>query len=322
MDKNFPILLITLSSILISCSCQLNQDDRLVQNINKIRRLPGLDVCGLSSSSFETKIINGRPAELGAYPWMALVGYKLKQSQETQVPRWLCAGSLITDLYILTAAHCLDPKVITTRRQLVPTTVRLGELDLDPNVADGARPINVDIERVIFHEQYNNNLKINDIGLIRLKTKVPYSDLIRPICLPPPEFQNNLFVGFSPVVAGWGKSLESDPRTSTRLLEVEVQIKELDECRRNITSTQLLKNAVIDNRVLCAGSPGKDSCQGDSGGPLMFYRRMRYVPKNASGNMFQMGIVSYGFGCARPNYPGVYTRVTEYMPWIIDNLDI
>ncbi|XP_046658315.1 venom serine protease Bi-VSP-like [Homalodisca vitripennis] len=177
MDLNCPILLIVFSSLLIFCTCQFNQDERLVQNINKIRRLPGLDVCGISSSTFETKIINGRPAELGSYPWMALVGYKLKQSQETQVPRWLCAGSLITDLYVLSAAHCLDPRVIATRRQLVPTTVRLGELDLDPDVDDGARPINVDIETVIFHEQYNNNLKINDIGLIRLKTKVPYSGM-------------------------------------------------------------------------------------------------------------------------------------------------
>uniref|UniRef100_A0A1B6KZV1 limulus clotting factor C n=1 Tax=Graphocephala atropunctata TaxID=36148 RepID=A0A1B6KZV1_9HEMI len=321
MDSNYQGILIVISSLLIFCSCQLGQDENLRQNLNKIRKLPTLETCGQSSSLFETKIINGRPADLGAYPWMALIGYKLGQSQEDP-PRWLCAGSLITDQYILTAAHCLDPGVLGSNRQWTPTTIRLGELDLDPDVVDGASPIDIDIENVVYHKNYNNDLKINDIGLIRLKTKVTFSELVRPICLPPPEFQTNMFVGYSPIVAGWGKTLEKDTRTSTRLQEAEVQITELDECRRNITSTSSLSSATIDNKVLCAGSPGTDSCQGDSGGPLMFYRRIRNLPKNVSGNIFLMGIVSYGYGCARSGYPGVYTRVTEYMSWVIDNLDI
>lgn len=79
------------------------------------------------------------------------------------------------------------------------------------------------------------------------------------------------------------------------------------------------KQALIDNRIICAGDVrgGRDSCQGDSGGPLM-------LPRNVNNSLFQfyqIGIISYGFGCAEPGYVGVYTRVTTFMDWINQNLN-
>lgn len=71
----------------------------------------------------------------------------------------------------------------------------------------------------------------------------------------------------------------------------------------------------IDDTVLCAGKGGKDACQGDSGGPLMYGR-----PNNTSFYFYQIGVVSYGYRCAEIGYPGVYTRVTEFLDWIKDNL--
>lgn len=71
----------------------------------------------------------------------------------------------------------------------------------------------------------------------------------------------------------------------------------------------------IDSTVICAGQGGKDACQGDSGGPLMYGK-----PSNTSFNFYQIGVVSYGYKCAEIGYPGVYTRVTEFLDWIQNNL--
>jgi len=301
--------LITSCVLLVPIIAQKNNQ---YLHAEKIRKLPNLEVCGRSSNTFEVKIINGKPAELGAYPWMANIGYVSRAGQE---PQWLCAGSLITDQHVITAAHCLDPKILQARRSWTPTTIRLGELDLDPKVVDNATPTDFAIEKIDFHQQYDNDKKVNDIGLIKMKTKAKYTDLIRPICLPPPEFFENDFTGWYSVVAGWGKT--NIATSSTKLLEAEVEIKDIDNCRRNITT--VLRTAVIDRRVICASSPGKDSCQGDSGGPLMFFRKIR---TGKPGNMFLMGIVSYGYKCAEEGYPGVYTRLSQYMNWLITHLDI
>lgn len=84
-----------------------------------------------------------------------------------------------------------------------------------------------------------------------------------------------------------------------------------DECRQALANF----HTVIDDSVLCAGKGGKDACQGDSGGPLMYGK-----PNDTSIYYYQIGVVSYGYRCAEVGYPGVYTRVTEYLDWIKDNL--
>ncbi|XP_054259712.1 venom protease-like isoform X2 [Macrosteles quadrilineatus] len=308
-----PGLLLLLTTTILECLGQMS-----IQQGYKTRKLPGLDVCGKPKLKFEDKIINGRPAELGAYPWMANIGYTMNSNLSDNVS-WNCAGSLITDQYILTAAHCVHHTTIRNRKPpLFVKKVRLGDLDLDPNVVDGANPMDFDVEKVTWHEGYSNARKENDIALIKLKNKVKFTGLMRPICLPPPQFQDNLFVGSFPTIAGWGKSTVNNAGQTTRLLEAEVEIQDTSECRRNVTSTSKLRNAIIDHRVVCAASPGKDSCQGDSGGPLMLLKDIR----RNGGNYFLMGVVSYGFGCAEEGYPGVYTRVSEYMSWLIDNMDL
>uniref|UniRef100_A0A1B6GZ11 Peptidase S1 domain-containing protein n=1 Tax=Cuerna arida TaxID=1464854 RepID=A0A1B6GZ11_9HEMI len=306
--------LLVLLLLSLTCECQYDRA-KVIEGATKIRKLPQLDVCGLSTTVFGTRIINGSPAKLGAYPWMVLVGFRRSFGRKTL---WGCGGSLVTNQHVVTAAHCVYPPLLNGYNV---HEVRLGDLDLNDAVVDGASPLDVRVENTIMHEHYDRVTRLNDIAIIKIKEKVQFTDLIRPICLPPPEFRTNMFVNFAPVAAGWGTSLNNTSfRTDTRLLEAELTIQDLDECRTNVTSK--LTDVLIDNSVICAYSPTSDTCQGDSGGPLMFPRKMRAAPDNSPGNIFLMGIVSYGYMCARPGFPGVYTRVSHHMAWIIEHLDI
>lgn len=246
------------------------------------------------------RIVGGQPAELGAWPWIAVLGYRSNRSPITQ---WLCGGALITTRHVLTAAHC------TRHPSLKLFKVRLGELDLDNNVNDGANPIDVNIDRVIVNPSYNPSKYTDDIAILRLQNEVTLSRNIQPICIPKTdEIKNvNLLAKF-PFVAGWG-SVQFKGPSVTALQEVQLPIVSNEDCRKAYST----KGADIISRQLCAGlaKGGKDACQGDSGGPLMLPHK---------GTYYLIGVVSYGFRCAEPGFPGIYSRVTSYLNWISQNL--
>lgn len=140
------------------------------------------------------------------------------------------------------------------------------------------------------------------------------SENIRPICIPIDSRVRSMnFVGYTPFVAGWGRTQEGG-QSSNILQEVQIPVHENEVCKEKYQKIgKLVSQQQFDNAVLCAGvlAGGKDSCQGDSGGPLM-------APQVIDGKVvfFQIGIVSYGIGCARPDIPGVYTRVQTFVDWI------
>ena len=114
------------------------------------------------------------------------------------------------------------------------------------------------------------------------------------------------FLGAKAVVAGWG-ALAPHPNTTTikqpyKLQDITVTVIPNDECGD-------YPKGEITDKMLCAHSPGKDACQGDSGGPLVTEVNGRYT---------LIGVVSWGYGCALPEYPGVYARVTSVLDWIKD----
>ncbi|KAG6451334.1 venom serine protease Bi-VSP isoform X1 [Manduca sexta] len=265
-----------------------------------VAEFPDPPVCGLSSASF-SRVVGGVDAKLGDFPWMALLGYR-KRTNPTQ---WLCGGSLISSKHVLTASHCIHTK----EQELY--IVRLGELDLVRD-DDGAAPIDIFIKHMIKHEQYNPKAYTNDIGILVLEKEVEFSDLIRPICLPKTsELRSMTFEDYNPMVAGWG-NLEARGPAATHLQVVQLPVVSNDYCKqayRNYTQQK------IDERVLCAGykNGGKDSCRGDSGGPLM---QPIWNSQSYKTYFFQIGVVSFGKGCAEAGFPGVYSRVTNFMPWL------
>ncbi|CAO1378673.1 unnamed protein product [Diamesa hyperborea] len=259
------------------------------------------DKCGVSNTT-KTRVVGGVNAQLGSYPWLAALGYK------STTIRYLCAGTLITQKHVLTAAHCIKDNLVLAR---------LGEYDISSD-NDGANPVDYNVELRIIHESFDAKTISNDIGLLKLSQIVTVTDFIRPICMPLADaIRYKDLTYYQPFVAGWGSTSFKGP-AATILQEVQLPILPLTECEFNYRL--YFPNQVFDNRVLCAGysQGGKDSCQGDSGGGLV-------LPQLSTDGSYYyynlVGIVSYGFECARAGFPGIYSRVTSFLPWIQQHIN-
>ncbi|XP_003227623.1 cationic trypsin-3 [Anolis carolinensis] len=197
-----------------------------------------------------------------------------------------CGGSLIQDRWVLSAAHCYKSRI----------QVRLGEHNIME--LEGGEQF-VDSEKVIRHPQYNSWLLDNDIMLIKLKDRAELSTRIAPIALG----KGCAATGTSCLISGWGNTLSDGVNYPDLLQCLDVPILSDEDCRN------AYPGQITDN-MICIGSlaGGQDSCQGDSGGPV------------ACNGVLQ-GIVSWGIGCALPGYPGVYTRVCNYIDWINETMN-
>lgn len=254
--------------------------------ITAMEHLLGDCKCGQSQGN---RIVGGQDAGEDEYPWMAALVV-----QGTKTP--FCGGTLISDAYVLTAAHC------TESRTADAVEVRLGVLDVEND--EGQRK---QVLQIIDHPNYNSANNDLDFSLLRIEP-IDFTDAdfsaIRPACLP--VNNNNLYQNENTIVTGWGATMYQG-FAATILQEVEVPVVNNPAC---VTTYQTVSLLVNDN-MICAGEGGKDSCQGDSGGPLLF---------KDTDNIFELiGVVSFGRFCADTNFPGVYARVTRVADWISDN---
>ncbi|XP_044746566.1 serine protease grass-like [Coccinella septempunctata] len=276
-----------------------------VSSHRNLRLLP--EDCGRLST--DERIINGNQTGLFEFPWMALLSYRL-----TNGPEFRCGGSIINNRYILTAAHCI------TELKYPILGVRVGEHDLRTkrdcetvkNRTTCAPPVqDVAIERLIVHPGYNRTSFTNDIGLIRLGSRLNFVANIAPVCLPvTAELAAYNFSSRQVIVTGFGAT--ETGRNSPTLLKVQIPYIERSECRR------VYQNAApITHKQLCAGGRNRqDSCGGDSGGPLQIAAAYLGEPKYV-----QQGITSFGpRNCGAEGNPGVYTRIAYFMDWILDNI--
>ncbi|HRW09210.1 MAG TPA: serine protease [Caldilineaceae bacterium] len=240
----------------------------------------------------EIDIVGGQPASPGEWPWQAMV----------RPGGYLCGGTLVAANWVVTAAHCVyddagnlfSPSAVT---------VKLGEYDR--TVSETSEQIYT-VSQVIAHEQYDEWTNNNDIALLQLTAPAQLNDSVKTIGLLATEMESALAApGYDAVVTGWGTTVEGGS-AATRLMEVSVPIVSNTQCNRAY--------GTITENMICAGyeDGGKDSCQGDSGGPLV-------VP-DQSGGWRLAGVVSFGYGCARAGFYGVYTRVSRYNNWITDHI--
>jgi V8-like Glu-specific endopeptidase len=228
----------------------------------------------------QSRIVGGNPVQnVATYPWF--------------VQGRGCAGTLIAADMVLTAAHCQGTP-FSNRVLLNSLTayddIRAGRASMPAGAAA------VKTESQTPHPNYNSNSEENDYMLVKLQEEVPNAQVVtlnfdEGFPLPNQELR----------VVGVGTTSQGGPAADF-LRQVDVDYISNSDC--NIYYGQ---GSVNSDVMICAGvtNGGKDSCQGDSGGPLF-----------DEGSRKQVGVVSWGYGCARPNFPGVYSRISGAEEWI------
>jgi secreted trypsin-like serine protease len=220
-----------------------------------------------------------------------------------------CGGTLIGSTIVLTAAHCMF--LPPGNGSFYPVDQVLVNL-YDVNDQAGVVTINIqDLSEgvdIVPHPDYNNDSFENDIALMFLPIGqvADYAQI---------NDDPNLPVVHDPMtVMGWGLT-ESGGDGSDVLLETTVDYISNEECKE-IYADYITAKVVTDGNI-CAYKKYTDSCQGDSGGPIF-----QQVGEDGEIGDYptQVGIVSWGKGCAIPGYPGVYTRVSYYAEWIKDTV--
>jgi secreted trypsin-like serine protease len=236
-------------------------------------------------------IIGGDPAATGEFPFMAAILDETRGGNDFD--KQFCGGSLIAADWVLTAAHCAQgasPKDLA---------VAVGRTVLSSN--QGQRR---GVSAVFVHPQYGNPTgNAHDAALLRLTSAVTG---IAPIVLSGPNDEALETAGRILTVTGWGTLRAGKQIYPDELYKVDVPVVSDATCK-NVYGSSL--DAATE---VCAGASGLDSCYGDSGGPLFAN----------DGSRIQVGIVSWGNGCAKKRFPGVYAEVnnSEIRNWIDDTL--
>ncbi|CAG9832914.1 unnamed protein product, partial [Diabrotica balteata] len=290
---------------------RFSENNEEVVQFTRSRAIPDRSTCGLQDSdknTIEGLIYGGTEAYLKEFPWMARLGYLKKDKKIV----WNCGGSLISPRYILTAAHCVTSQTQDQVGRL--SYVLLGEhdtrynRDCNKNGICNNYPAVITISSIIIHENYDFKVQSNDIALLKLSKNVVYTDSIRPICLPEPN-EDSLQSEELLTASGWGYTQTG--RSDVKL-KVDLPYRTKDECTEAFKNTNIKLN---DNQICAGGEEGKDSCQGDSGGPLM---------KRSNADIFhwyQEGITSFGLNiCGIQGFPGIYTKVSSFLPWIHEHV--
>ncbi|KAG9466962.1 hypothetical protein GDO78_015823 [Eleutherodactylus coqui] len=236
--------------------------------------------------------VGGANSAVGEWPWQV----SLQSNGAAQ-----CGGSLISASWVLTAAHCFQTPVNTSAY-----TIYLGVQNLS-NRKDPKTVVR-GVQQVIIHPSFTGGGSSGDIALVQLNTAVTFASSILPVCLPSNPM--NLPEGTLCWATGWGNVRNGVPLAKPKTLQkVAVSLIDSKKCQSMYQASLGFNPNIklIKRDMLCAKGENKDACQGDSGGPLV---------RSVKGVWEQIGIISWGYGCAQNDHPGVYTRVRYYKSWI------
>ncbi|CAL4064347.1 unnamed protein product, partial [Meganyctiphanes norvegica] len=239
------------------------------------------------------KVVSGYTPTPGAHPWM--VGIRVRKTSGSQ--HW-CGAAILGEDHILTAAHCVS------RHSRTAYILRVGDFD---TITDENEEEEFHIEHIFIHPEFDKiRYMDNDIAVVKIKRKrgkgLSFSKMVQPICLPDHQWSYPSYMNCT--VAGWG-SLGNTLGFSRVLQAAVLPLLPHSTC----SSSPVYGPRRLGPGMYCAGylEGGVDTCQGDSGGPMVC---------DINGRLTAVGITSWGHGCARPNKPGVYTKVSNYLDWM------
>ena len=243
-----------------------------------------------ASGGLTEQIVGGAPAAPGAWPWMVAIRTSIEPGYHT-----FCGGSLVAPSWVLTAAHC----VVNAAPAQIMATVGIHRL------GSGQGQMRT-VDRIVVHPRYGFDFAhdfAHDLALLHLSQPAD----AEPAALLAADSLTLAAPGTLATVIGWGALSEDSEELPHDLRQVRLPIVSEEECTNSM-------GRMINENMLCAGysEGGKDACHGDSGGPL--------VAPDGDGGWRLAGIVSFGIGCARPMFYGVYTRVSQYHDWIVTQI--
>ncbi|XP_029412254.1 plasma kallikrein isoform X2 [Nannospalax galili] len=277
------------------CSLRLSVDGSPTRITYGIQGSSGysLRLCEAGDSSTcatktNVRIVGGTNSSLGEWPWQVSLQVKLTTQNH------LCGGSIIGRQWILTAAHCFDGIPYRDVWRIYGGILNLSDVTKETPFSK--------IKELIIHEKYKIAEGNYDIALIKLQTPLNYTEFQKPICLPSKDDTYTIYTNCW--VTGWGYTKEKGDIQNT-LQKATIPLVANEECQKRY------RDYIITKTMICAGykEGGTDACKGDSGGP--------FVCKH-NGIWQLVGITSWGEGCARKEQPGVYTKVAEYVDWILE----
>ena len=238
-----------------------------------------------SSLSLSPRIVGGAPTSITAVPWQVVL----------RVNSTLCSGSIVASSWIITAAHCVngvDPSRISAYAGITNLSEQSGSSQLT-------------VSSVLVHPDFNGQTFQNDLALVGLAAPIIPSASVQSIALPSTVDPATWPAAGTPAqISGWGSTSFGGTPSGT-LLTAPIQIL----LGPGQPGCGEYDSGFFPTQVICAGVPtgGVDACQGDSGGPLVI---------SEAGMPVLAGIVSVGNECALAQFPGLYTRVATFLPWI------
>ena len=249
---------------------------------------PSSKVKLFSPSVPNTKIVGGEEAPAHSLPYQV--------SLQSLDGSHFCGGSIIAENMVLTAAHCVEQMGENPNLQ-----VHVGAHDVTSNVGQ-----KIKVATVYSHKEYPGLSK--DVAVLKLSENVTDSNAKVIRLADQSFFDSNISAGTTLKVSGWG-AMQSGGGIADKLMQVEVPYVTNEVCN----SSEAYNGGVQDTEM-CAGfkQGGKDSCQGDSGGPLVIEQ---------NGEFIQVGVVSWGEGCALADKYGVYANVASLNDWIVNAMN-
>jgi len=269
------------------------------------------------------RIVGGQDAQ-SPIPWQVIIA------------DYGCGGTILDSKTILTAAHC----------RIRPGDYSFIEAGITKEGNLGEHGQKASIESVVNHPNFDWGTGDSDLAIIRLSSPLTFNAHVRPACLPPyPDFYpENVEENVKGIVSGWGllkdkchlhdgytfdrycpcygpeswddgccvndlkQCKSADIMNAEKLQYVSLTLMTNEKCREFWTPLE-----EITENMTCAGFE-KSGCQGDSGGPLVIPRSSMPIPIAHTAVIY--GVVSHGQKCGNSQYPGVYTRVSKFLPWI------